>query len=201
MPKDKKSEIKGRLLAMTAAGPVYRIDAPAAVVPVSVGLALLQELALRTVHPRAKVSSTRARRVAGDEARRHWLFVSGCAAGSLAALSPAARLHFLGEVLAYVRRQGNACGIEPVLCTALNAAWPSMPPSAVSRILPIATRYLRMSDFARKIEIPVFDWRGHSIVRLSCQGYNNRAQMDVLIDALTELMQLNAPTQIGFSAA
>lgn len=40
------------------------------------------------------------------------------------------------------------------------------------------------------IEIPVFEWQGHYIVRLSCQGYNTRAQMDVLIGALTELLQL-----------
>jgi isopenicillin-N epimerase len=40
------------------------------------------------------------------------------------------------------------------------------------------------------IEIPVFEWQGHYIVRLSCQGYNTRAQMDALIDALSELLQL-----------
>lgn len=40
------------------------------------------------------------------------------------------------------------------------------------------------------IEIPVFEWQGHFIVRLSCQGYNTRAQMDVLIDALTVVLQL-----------
>jgi isopenicillin-N epimerase len=40
------------------------------------------------------------------------------------------------------------------------------------------------------IEIPVFEWQGHYIARLSCQGYNTRAQMDVLIGALTDLLQL-----------
>lgn len=40
------------------------------------------------------------------------------------------------------------------------------------------------------IEIPVFDWQGHTIVRLSVQGYNSRAQMDVLIDALRTLLPL-----------
>jgi isopenicillin-N epimerase len=40
------------------------------------------------------------------------------------------------------------------------------------------------------IEIPVFEWQGHYIVRLSCQGYNTRGQMDVLIGALSELLQL-----------
>ena len=44
-----------------------------------------------------------------------------------------------------------------------------------------------------RIEIPVFEWRGRHIARLSCQGYNTRAQMDLLIDALTDLLGLAAP--------
>ncbi|HVW92911.1 MAG TPA: aminotransferase class V-fold PLP-dependent enzyme [Devosia sp.] len=40
------------------------------------------------------------------------------------------------------------------------------------------------------IEIPVFDWKGRSIVRLSVQGYNGHEQMDVLIGALSELLAL-----------
>jgi len=40
------------------------------------------------------------------------------------------------------------------------------------------------------IEIPVFEWQGHYIARLSCQGYNTSGQMDVLVDALGELLML-----------
>lgn len=40
------------------------------------------------------------------------------------------------------------------------------------------------------IEIPVFNWQAHSIVRLSVQGYNSKPQMDVLIDALKTLLKL-----------
>jgi isopenicillin-N epimerase len=46
-----------------------------------------------------------------------------------------------------------------------------------------------------RIEIPVHEWQGHYIARLSCQGYNTRAQMDVLVDALGELLQLRRPTK------
>ncbi len=31
-----------------------------------------------------------------------------------------------------------------------------------------------------------FKWQDHYIVRLSVQGYNSKAQMDILIDALTD---------------
>jgi isopenicillin-N epimerase len=40
------------------------------------------------------------------------------------------------------------------------------------------------------IEIPVFKWQDHYIVRLSVQGYNSKPQMDKLIAALTELLHL-----------
>jgi isopenicillin-N epimerase len=43
------------------------------------------------------------------------------------------------------------------------------------------------------IEIPVFEWQGHYIARLSCQGYNTRPQMDLLINALTDELGLAAP--------
>ena len=45
------------------------------------------------------------------------------------------------------------------------------------------------------IEIPVHQWQDHYIVRLSVQGYNTRAQMDVLIGALTDLLQLRPPAK------
>ena len=51
-------------------------------------------------------------------------------------------------------------------------------------------------DFHRRllerysIEIPVFNWQDHSIVRLSVQGYNSKPQMDLLLDALTEMLDL-----------
>ena len=54
------------------------------------------------------------------------------------------------------------------------------------------------ADFHRQlldgygIEIPVFNWQDHSIVRVSVQGYNSRPQMDLLLDALTEMLDLDA---------
>ena len=44
-----------------------------------------------------------------------------------------------------------------------------------------------------RIEIPVFRWQDICIARLSVQGYNSRPQMDLLIDALTDLLGLAAP--------
>lgn len=46
-----------------------------------------------------------------------------------------------------------------------------------------------------RIEIPVFKWQQHMIVRLSVQGYNSQPQMDLLLDALTDLMGLEQPTR------
>jgi isopenicillin-N epimerase len=40
------------------------------------------------------------------------------------------------------------------------------------------------------IEIPVLNWGDHSIVRVSIQGYNNKAQADLLVRALKEQFAL-----------
>lgn len=42
-----------------------------------------------------------------------------------------------------------------------------------------------------RIEIPVFKWQDHCIVRLSVQGYNSKPQMDGLIGALTDIFALS----------
>lgn len=44
------------------------------------------------------------------------------------------------------------------------------------------------------IEIPVFRWQDKCIARVSVQGYNSRPQMDLLIEALTDLLGLSADT-------
>jgi isopenicillin-N epimerase len=38
------------------------------------------------------------------------------------------------------------------------------------------------------IEVPVFTWNGHNIIRVSFQGYNTRADADCLLDALATLL-------------
>jgi isopenicillin-N epimerase len=47
-----------------------------------------------------------------------------------------------------------------------------------------------------KIEIPVINWNGRHFVRISIQGYNMRADVDVLIEALSTLLpQLTQPRE------
>ncbi|MDB5586030.1 MAG: aminotransferase class V-fold PLP-dependent enzyme [Devosia sp.] len=41
------------------------------------------------------------------------------------------------------------------------------------------------------IEIPVFKWQDRCIARVSVQGYNSKGQMDLLIEALSTLLNLN----------
>lgn len=45
------------------------------------------------------------------------------------------------------------------------------------------------------IEIPVFKWQDRCIARLSVQGYNSKGQMDLLLVALTELLDLDEGSQ------
>lgn len=53
---------------------------------------------------------------------------------------------------------------------------------------PLAIHDALLADYG--IEIPVFQWQDRHIARLSCQGYNTRGQMDVLVEALAELFGL-----------
>src|SRR5215472_14662490 len=99
-----RTVINGRLVAVTATGPIYRGKADLAIVPVSVGLALIQELAARTIRSNARVVSSLAGRVRGDAAKSMWAHISGCACFTLADISPRARLTFLNRVLTYARR-------------------------------------------------------------------------------------------------
>lgn len=63
-------------------------------------------------------------------------------------------------------------------------------PQMVSMPVPACdTAQLQKDLMARfGIEIPCFTWNGHSIVRVSAQGYNTQANMDLLVTALTELL-------------
>ena len=62
---------------------------------------------------------------------------------------------------------------------------PQMVSMPVPPLDPVA---LKAALWDRKIELPCFNWQGHSIVRVSAQGYNTPAQMDTLVAALTELL-------------
>jgi len=39
-----------------------------------------------------------------------------------------------------------------------------------------------------RIEIPLIDWHGHKLIRLSVQGYNSKGEMDRLLTALRQLL-------------
>jgi isopenicillin-N epimerase len=42
------------------------------------------------------------------------------------------------------------------------------------------------------VEVPVFRWNNHCIVRVSMQGYNTAADANCLVDALTDIFRLSA---------
>jgi isopenicillin-N epimerase len=60
---------------------------------------------------------------------------------------------------------------------------PQMVSMPLPRCDPIALKAKLLDQF--HIEMPVFDWQDHTIVRLSVQGYNSQKDMDVLVNALT----------------
>ncbi|MCR6673946.1 aminotransferase class V-fold PLP-dependent enzyme [Devosia ginsengisoli] len=84
------------------------------------------------------------------------------------------------------RRLGERTGLSPLgapeFCAPQMVAMPIPDCDVAALKLALYDRY--------RIEIPVFRWQDTCIVRLSVQGYNSRPQMDLLLDALTDLLAL-----------
>ena len=87
------------------------------------------------------------------------------------------------------RRLAERTGLAPLSTSQFCA------PQMVAMPLPDCdTDALKLALYDKyRIEIPVFRWQDICIARLSVQGYNSRPQMDLLIDALTDLLGLAAP--------
>ncbi|MBB4051180.1 isopenicillin-N epimerase [Devosia subaequoris] len=84
------------------------------------------------------------------------------------------------------RRLGELTGLAPLSSPEFCA------PQMVAMPIPECDTLVVHTTLFEKygIEIPVFKWQDTCIARLSVQGYNSRPQMDRLIDALTELLEL-----------
>ncbi|MEV0541924.1 hypothetical protein [Nocardia salmonicida] len=147
----------GEIVAVTASGPIAAVSADLVVVPLESGLALVQELAARMLEPDAKVISSLALRVSGESAEATWRYTSSFICGSLIDASPAARLELLSGVLDYIRRQRNANGLETILCTAVNAAWPWISWTTLDAVLRSCQKYIQDSEVSHRFSIPVLD--------------------------------------------
>jgi isopenicillin-N epimerase len=90
------------------------------------------------------------------------------------------------ELVRYARREVAALtGVDPVVPD--EETWFSQ--MAVLPIPPCDMAALRNGLHDEyDIEIPPTRWDGHSFVRLSVQGYNTRADIDRLIEALGALL-------------
>lgn len=84
------------------------------------------------------------------------------------------------------RRLGELTGLAPLSSPQFCA------PQMVAMPIPECdTAEIHKLLFDRyRIEMPVFKWQDRCIARLSVQGYNSRPQMNRLIEALTELLDL-----------
>jgi len=86
-------------------------------------------------------------------------------------------------------------GLAPLSSPGFSA--PQMVAMPIPDCDPVAIHDALIERYA--IEIPVFKWKGQAIVRVSVQGYNSREQMDLLIDALTDLLDLARPLSQAMS--
>jgi len=87
------------------------------------------------------------------------------------------------------RRLGDLTGLAPLSSPEFCA--PQMVAMPVPECDTLAIHTTLFEKYG--IEVPVFKWQDTCIVRLSVQGYNSKPQMDRLISALTELLELKSP--------
>jgi isopenicillin-N epimerase len=96
------------------------------------------------------------------------------------------------EVRAYCH--ALAADVQQQICKiselpALSAPSPVWFSQMVAAPLPIQTDLSALSSFLwdeKKIEVPMIDWNGHKMVRISVQGYNTQTDLDVLCCSLKE---------------
>lgn len=146
-----------RLVAVTAAGPVYEGVVPGVRVPLPSFLALLQELAARADNPRSEVVSSMAQRVHGTDAHEMWNYLGAGFGLRLSQAAPATRVAALREIFAYVRRSGGAAGVESPLTAAVNAAWPFLTRRQLHSTLEFAAQMIARSTFVDRHRLIVVD--------------------------------------------
>jgi isopenicillin-N epimerase len=89
--------------------------------------------------------------------------------------------HLVQETAARVRALTGLPGFcSPEFCA------PQMVAMPIPACDPLILQRTLMAEYG--IEIPCFRWQDHTIVRVSAQGYNSQAQMDLLVTALTALL-------------
>jgi hypothetical protein len=146
----------GKLLAITASGPIYASPGTFTVIPLSSAMALYSELAAKVVDPRAKVVSSIAGRVEGKTAYKAWAQQTSAFASSITRLSPAQRVATLHEVLHCARHRG-VDGNETVLAAAINGAWPYLRPEVLEWTLRYAKSAIACSTYTDKVPVAVVD--------------------------------------------
>jgi isopenicillin-N epimerase len=92
------------------------------------------------------------------------------------------------------RRMGDLTGLSPLSTPEFCAPQMVAIPLPDTGLDPQAFHDLLLDHY--QIEIPVLKWRDHYIVRLSVQGYNSKPQMDILVEALTEILELDRPQEL-----
>jgi len=85
-------------------------------------------------------------------------------------------------------RLGQLTGLAPLSAPEFSA------PQMIAMPIPECDiEQLKLDLYDRyRIEIPVFRWQDTHICRLSVQGYNSKSQMDLLLEALADLLKLGA---------
>ena len=140
----------GRVIGYTTSGPLYLQSATLVILPISVALKNIQELAMKAAGEDQTFYGSQARRAKALTAHWLWLHEIGLLSASIQMSSPVAQLRFLSSTLKFSRSQKRTDGIEPILADALDGAWEWLRPESASYLANVVKEELRRSEFAKK---------------------------------------------------
>lgn len=152
-----QAPLPGQVVAVTATGPVMRTNVGVVRLPVASALAFLHELAVKVGDRNARVVSSMAARLDGDDALCAWARTSTLISRQIGDSPPELQMAFLRELMKFTKRIRNLEGIESVHAAALNAVWPWLDQRALERMLTGFSKRHAKSRFAAEHWIPVFD--------------------------------------------
>lgn len=152
MPKD-------LLAVMTATGPMYFGYARAEAIPTALCFMAIRELAHKAFDPTFAARTVIGTELTGDEAAQRSRDYAAAAIGTFATLGPYGQGRFIAELVRYIGHHGDATGLEGVLITAIQSAWPHLTPAWAVALVDVWHRFVISSKYADRYPVVAFDER------------------------------------------
>jgi hypothetical protein len=154
---------KDLLAIMTASGPIYFGYGRAEAIPTALCFMAIRELAHKAHDPTFPARTVIGTEVAGDEAAQRSRDYAATAMGTFATLGPYGQGRFIAELLRYIGHHGDATGLEGILVTAMQSAWPHLTAAWAVTLVDVWHRFAMRSKYADRYPVIAYDERARRV--------------------------------------